>query len=128
VSALSPQACTADFTAALIRRDMDAALGLLTDDVAFFYSNGAAILGKEAFAAIMTANWEVVRDYRYTTLEPTWVAQSDGAAVVIYGFEWSGAARGAQVRGSGRGTRVLRKTSAGWLIAHEHLSTGPWKP
>ena len=122
----SPQACTADFTAALIRRDMGAALALLTDDVVFFYSNGTALLGKNAFASSMTANWNVVEDYEYSTLDSTWIAEADAAAAVIYRFEWSGVARGQKVSGSGRGTRVFSKNSTGWLIAHEHLSTGEW--
>ena len=46
----SPQACTAQFTAALISRNIDEALALLTDDVVFFYSNGTAIRGKALFA------------------------------------------------------------------------------
>jgi ketosteroid isomerase-like protein len=45
------------FVDSMIRRDLEAALSLLTDDVAFFYSNGSALWGKEAFAATMTANW-----------------------------------------------------------------------
>jgi ketosteroid isomerase-like protein len=126
--ASSPQACTADFTAALIRRDMDAALALLADDVVFFYSNGTALLGKDAFAATMSANWKVVEDYDYASLDSTWIADSDAAAAVLYRFAWSGVAGGQKVSGSGRGTRVFRKTAAGWLIAHEHLSAGQWKP
>ena len=117
-----------DFTAALIRRDIDSALALLTDDVVFFYSNGTAIQGKDAFAATMMSNWKVVENYRYSTLESTWVAQSDAVAAVVYSFVWSGAVRGQDVSGSGRGTRVFCRgpADAGWLIAHEHLSTGQW--
>jgi ketosteroid isomerase-like protein len=124
--AISPQACTADFTAALIRRDMSSALALLAEDVVFFYSNGTAILGKDAFSATMTANWKMVEDYRYSTLDQVWIAQSDSAAAVVYGFTWSGVARGEKVSGGGRGTRVFRKSPSGWLIAHEHLSPGQW--
>ena len=122
--AISPQACAADFTAALLRRDMAAALTLLADDVVFFYSNGAALLGKDAFAATMAANWSVVEDYRYSTQDPVWIAQSDAVAAVVYGFAWSGLARGQPVSGAGRGTRVFRNSPTGWLIAHEHLSLG----
>ena len=122
--ATSPQACAADFTAALLRRDMAAALTLLADDVVLFYSNGAAFLGKDAFAATMAANWSVVEDYRYSTLDPVWIAQSDAVAAVVYGFAWSGLARGQPVSGAGRGTRVFRNSPTGWLIAHEHLSLG----
>ena len=124
----SPQTRGSDFTAALIRRDIGAALALLTDDVVFLYSNGTAIRGKDAFAAVMTASWKLVENYRYSTLESTWVAQSDTAAAVIYGFAWSGVVRGGAVSGGGRGTRVFRRVAdAGWLIAHEHLSAGEWE-
>ncbi len=126
VTAPSPQTCTAEFTAALVRRDMAAALALLADDVVFFYSNGSAIVGKDAFAALMAANWKVVSDYEYSTVDPLWIAESDAAACVIYGFAWSGMAGGAKVGGSGRGTRVLSNDGSGWRIAHEHLSPGQW--
>lgn len=124
----SPQACSANFTAALIRRDMDAALALLADDALFFYSNGTVIAGKAEFVSTMTANWRLVEGYSYRTLDPTWIVQSEAAAVVVYGFEWSGTVRGGEAGGGGRGTRVFRKTGSGWLIAHEHLSAGPPGP
>ncbi len=123
----SPQVCTADFTAALVRRDIDGALALLADDVVFFYSNGTAVVGKDAFASLMTSNWKLVENYEYATLESTWVSLSDAAAAVIYSFSWSGMVRDAEVGGGGRGTRVFRREpGAGWLIVHEHLSTGQW--
>jgi ketosteroid isomerase-like protein len=122
----SPQACTAEFTAALIRRDLASALALLAEEVVFFYSNGAAIRGKDAFAAVMTASWKLVEDYRYETLDQAWIAQSEAAAGVIYSFAWSGVAGGEKVSGGGRGTRVLTRNAGGWLIAHEHLSAGQW--
>ena len=125
----SPQVCTTDFTAALIRRDISGAVALLTDDVVFFYSNGTAVLGKDAFDAFMTASWKAIENYVYSTLDSTWVAQSDAAAAVIYSFAWSGTVRGGNVNGGGRGTRVFcRSPGSGWLIAHEHLSVGQWKP
>jgi len=127
VVASSAQAFTADFTAALIRRDMDAALSLLTDDVVFFYSNGSMIVGKDAFASLMTANWKMVSDYEYSTMDSIWMSRSEAAACVIYGFTWSGVAGGEKVGGNGRGTRVLTNDGQGWRIAHEHLSAGQWQ-
>ena len=127
MAADSPQTCTQAFTDALVRRDMPAALALLSEEVVFFYSNGSAIRGKDAFAALMTASWRVVEDYVYDSAGYAWVAQTDDAAAVIYSFTWSGRARGSEVSGSGRGTRVFRRDpAAGWLIVHEHLSTGDW--
>jgi ketosteroid isomerase-like protein len=129
MAADTPQACAAEFTTALIRRDMDAALALLADEVVFFYSNGTTIVGKDAFAATMTASWKVVENYRYQSGGLDWLTQTADAAAVIYSFAWSGVARGADINGSGRGTRVFsRRPGAGWLITHEHLSSGAWKP
>jgi len=128
MTAYTPQACAENFTAALIRRDIDAALALLADGVVFFYSNGTTIVGKDAFAAVMTASWKVVENYRYESRGSEWVTQSADAASVIYSFAWSGVARGAEVSGGGRGTRVFaRQANGGWLVAHEHLSNGAWK-
>lgn len=121
----TPEACVEDFTAALIARDMPSALALLTDDVVFFYSNGSTITGKAAFNALMTASWAMVEDYKYASANTTWIAESDTCAAVVYSFAWSGQARGNAVNGAGRATRVLRNDDgAGWLIAHEHLSSG----
>jgi ketosteroid isomerase-like protein len=129
LSAATPQACAADFTAALIGRDINSALAHLADDIVFFYSNGSVIRGKDAFAALMTASWKIVENYKYATLDSTWISETDTAAAIIYSFEWSGTAGRNAVSGAGRGTRVLSRTpGAGWLIAHEHLSNGQWKP
>jgi ketosteroid isomerase-like protein len=128
MSAASPQECMAAFVAALIRRDIGAALDLLTDDVALFYSNGSSLWGKEAFATAITASSKLVDHYNYTTNEVVWLAQSDSAAAVIYIFSWSGVAGGKDVGGGGRGTRVFRRDARGWRIAHEHLSAGDWRP
>jgi ketosteroid isomerase-like protein len=130
----TPQACMAAFIASLIGRDMPAALSLLTDDVVFFYSDGTVLRGKDTFAATMAANWKRVDSYKYTTLDSTWLAQSDTASAVIYSFSWSGLAGGKEIAGGGRGTRIFRREPAtwrrrasGWRLAHEHLSNGRWE-
>jgi ketosteroid isomerase-like protein len=123
MAAPSAQVCMSDFTAALLRRDIDAALGLLSDDALLFYSNGA-VLRKTDFASVMTSAWKVVEDYRYSTAHLRWIVETDAAAAAVYGFEWTGVARGQQVGGSGRATRLFEKGPDGWLLAHEHLSTG----
>ncbi|HEY2482025.1 MAG TPA: nuclear transport factor 2 family protein [Caulobacteraceae bacterium] len=121
----SPQECTAEFTAALIRQDIDASLSLIAEDVVFFYSNGAFLQGKDAFASMMTSSWKLVSDYNYSSSASTWIAESETFAAVIYRFSWSGEVRGEGVGGAGRGTRILRRDPhRGWLIAHEHLSSG----
>jgi ketosteroid isomerase-like protein len=125
MNAQSPQECTAEFTAALIRQEIDTSLGLIAEDVVFFYSNGAFIRGKEAFASMMTSNWKLVSNYEYSSSASTWIVQSETVAAVIYSFSWSGEVRGEGVSGAGRGTRILHcDPDRGWLIVHEHLSSG----
>ena len=124
--ASSPKDCMAAVIDALLRRDIDAALALLTDDVAIFYSNGTALWGKEAFATNMTGAWKLISDYKYSTLDSIWIEEADTAAVVIYNFSWTGVAGGNNVGARGRGTRVFRKERGGWRLAHEHLTTGDW--
>src|SRR5262249_54506660 len=127
MSDTSPQACMEEFVAAMIRKDMDSALARLTDDVILFYSNGSTLWGKEAFRSVMTANWKLIDNYDYKTLESIWLALSDNVAAVTYTFAWSGVAGGRDVSGGGRGTRVFQRDKMGWRIAHEHLSSGQWK-
>ena len=103
-------------------------MSLLTDDVLFFYSNGSAIVGKEAFAAAITANWKRIDRYSYTTHDPIRLAQSDTAAAVIYTFSWSGVSEGTEVSGGGGGIRLFHREPHGWRIAHKPLSAGQWKP
>lgn len=75
--ARSARACHAELTQALIRRDMDATLELLADNVLFFYSNGSAIRGRDAFASRMTKNWKLIEDYAYASADEIWLAQSE---------------------------------------------------
>lgn len=128
MTAHSPQACAADFAAALLQRDLDAALALLADDVVLFFSNGTTIVGKDAFAKVMTAAWGVIENYKYESGGSDWLTQTDTAAAVIYSFTWSGVARGQDMGGTGRGTRVFARQADGrWLMTHEHISNGQWK-
>lgn len=73
--AVSPRTGSADFTAALIRRDTDAALEPLADDVVFFYRVGAVLVGKVAFATAMSANWQVVEQSQSAAADPVWISR-----------------------------------------------------
>jgi uncharacterized protein (TIGR02246 family) len=124
----SPAQCMAEFEAALTKQDLDAALALLSDDVAFFYSNGSAHFGKDAIRAAIQANFDTIKNDTYVTRDHAWLAQSDAAAACIYSFAWNGTMEGKPVSGRGRGTTAFRHEPAGWRIVHEHLSAGRWKP
>jgi ketosteroid isomerase-like protein len=124
MTAASPQECMKAFTAALIGRDMSAALPLVADDAIFFYSNGTTLQGKEAFAATMTANWQRISDYKYETRDPVWTLETGDAAAVVYAFSWSAKVGDNAVSGNGRATRIFRREGSAWLLTHEHLSQG----
>ena len=125
MTADSPQACATQFTDALVRRDIKAALARLTDEVVFFYSNGATIVGKDAFSALMTTSWKVVENDEYQSAESTWVAQTDDAAAVVYSFAWSGTARGTEIGANGRVAQAFsRQPDGSCRVTHEHLSNG----
>jgi ketosteroid isomerase-like protein len=124
----SPQACMAAFVAALNGKDLDTALALTSDDVAFFYSNGDALWGREAIAAAIRANWASIDRDNYATHDLVWLTQTDVAAAVVYSFTWSGLSDGKEIGGRGRGTSVLRRDPGGWRVVHEHLSQGRWRP
>ena len=109
-AATSPKDCMAAFVAALIRRDIEAALALLTDDVAFFYSNGSSLWGKQAFAAATTASWRRVERHTYTTDEAVWLAE--------FWLRRRGRLRLLMVRGGGRRGRCRRRPG------HEGLPPG----
>ena len=128
MSPTSARECLAAFEAALAKADLDSAIALLSDDAAFFYSNGSAHFGKDAIRAAIKANFDSIRDDNYATHDHVWLAQSDSAAACIYSFAWTGTMDGKPVGGRGRGTTVLRRESDGWRIVHEHLSQGRWKP
>ncbi len=119
----SAKACMTGFTDALLRRDLGAALSLLSDEAMLFYSNGT-VLRKADFATVMPAAWATVENYRYATSNLTWLIETEAACAAVYGFEWSGTVRDQQVGGSGRATRVFTKAEAGWFLSHEHLSAG----
>ena len=56
----------------------------------------------------MAANWKLIDNYRYRTLDAVWLARFETMAAVIYTFAWSGLAGGKSVKGSGRGTLFRR--------------------
>jgi ketosteroid isomerase-like protein len=102
-------------------QDFDLLLDLIASDATFWFTSGTH-RGIEAIRAAFEATWQVMGpDERYWLTDIEWVADGDAAASCIYQFNWS--AKGES--GSGRGTTVLARTSAGWRIVHEHLSGMP---
>ena len=102
-------------------QDFDLLLELIAPDTTFWFTSGSHH-GIAAIRAAFEATWQVMGpDEHYWLTDLQWVAEGEDAASCIYQFNWS--AKGDS--GSGRGTTVLARTSAGWRIVHEHLSGMP---
>ena len=96
------------------QHDFDLLLDLIAPDASFWFSDGTH-QGIAAIRAAFEATWAALLTDR------EWIGEGDGAAACIYRFNW----RSGEQSGSGRGTTVLARTTAGWRIVHEHLSRMP---
>lgn len=102
-------------------QNFDLLLDLIAPDATFWFTSGTH-RGIAAIRAAFEATWQVMgSDEHYWLTDIEWVAEGDAAAGCIYQFNWSAGGNS----GSGRGTTVLARTSAGWRIVHEHLSAMP---
>jgi ketosteroid isomerase-like protein len=101
--------------------NFDLLLDLIAPDATFWFSDGTH-RGPAEIRAAFEATWEVMGPTEhYWLTDKTWVAEGDNAAACTYTFNW----RNGDSSGSGRGTTVLARASAGWRIVHEHLSSKP---
>jgi ketosteroid isomerase-like protein len=99
-------------------------LRLIDRDALYWFSNSASHVGRAAVEQAIEHNFDTITNETYRIENLRWIARSDEVAVCVYRFSWSGLVGGQPVGGSGRGTNVLRNTSDGWAIVHEHLSNG----
>jgi ketosteroid isomerase-like protein len=100
-------------------------LSLIDDDAVYWFSDGSAHVGRTEIERALRRNAELIQDETYGISEVVWLAESPDVAACTYRFDWSGTVRGAQASGSGRGTCVLSRRGASWVVVHEHLSKGP---
>jgi ketosteroid isomerase-like protein len=106
---------------ALATQDWATVEPLLHDDVCVTFSNGTFHRGKEAVGAAFSRNFELIEDERYELSDVVWIADEPSYAVCVYQFRWSGLIDGKPAAGGGRGTSVLARSGAGWLVLAEHL-------
>ncbi|HEY9011025.1 MAG TPA: nuclear transport factor 2 family protein [Devosia sp.] len=103
------------------RHDFDLLLDQIAPDATFWFSDGSH-RGIAEIRSAFEKTWEAMGDgEHYWLTDVEWVAEGSEAAACIYQFNW----RCGEQNGSGRGTTVLARTSAGWRIVHEHLSRMP---
>jgi hypothetical protein len=71
--------------------------------------------------AAFRKTFALIQDETYEMREVHWVLECETTAVLTFNFHWSGVIHGKAASGSGRGTSVLMKGSAGWQLICEHL-------
>src|SRR5262245_2519991 len=99
-------------------------LRLIDDDAVYWFSDGTAHVGKAAIERVLRRNADLIRDETYRISEVAWRAESADVAACTFRFDWTGLVHGKPASGSGRGTLVLARRGASWVIVHEHLSKG----
>ena len=108
-------------------KDLAGTMELIADDAVYFWSNGAAMFGKEQIAQAMQANFEGIQNDVYEVRDLTWLVDSPDVAVAVYRFQWTGELEGKPASGRGRGASVIKRIEGEWRTVHEHLSQGGWK-
>jgi len=108
-------------------KDLAGTMKLIAEDAVYFWSNGAAMFGKEQIARGMRASFDGIQNDTYEVHDLTWLVDSQDTAVAVYRFQWTGEVDGKPASGSGRGASVLRLIDGEWRTVHEHLSQGRWR-
>ncbi|PCE23233.1 hypothetical protein BWP39_26470 [Paraburkholderia acidicola] len=109
---------------ALARHSWEVVAPLVHEDACFVFSDGT-YFGKAAIGSAVTANFDQIKDEHYAIKNVVWTYVSDRSAICIYDFAWSGLIAGKRGTGGGRGTTVVVREGARWLIIHEHLGPAP---
>ena len=121
----------ADYKRELVRRmnakDLAGTMELIADDAVYFWSNGAAMFGKDEIAEGIKDVSETIQNDVYEVLDLTWLIETPDVAVAVYRFQWTGEVDGEPASGRGRGASVLRRIDGEWRTVHENLSQGGWK-
>jgi ketosteroid isomerase-like protein len=104
------------------RGGVEATLRLIDDHAVYWFSDGSAHVGKDAIERAFRRNAELIRDETYRISDVVWHVETADVAAGTFRFDWSGVVRGAPASGSGRGTCVLARRGASWVVVHEHLS------
>jgi len=120
----TPEDLMREYESAANRHDLEATLGLIDADAVYLFSDGSAHVGKQAVERAIRRNFESIREEIYRIDNLTWLVKGEDAAACVYDFAWTGMINGQPAGGGGRGTSVLKRSSEGWKVVHEHLSKG----
>ena len=102
---------------------------LIADDAVFFFNDGSYV-GKESVRRAFERTWALeIQDEKYWLDNVRWLVKEEKFAACTFVFHWTGAVKGEHRElGSGRGTRVLKRSGSDCKVIHEHLSREPQRP
>lgn len=112
------------YLAAMNTHDFDHVERVLAPDAVYFFGD-ATCAGVDEVRAHFERTWAMIPDETYGAEDIDWVASAADAAVAIYTYRWDGTINGQKHAGAGRATNVFTRTSHGWRLTHEHLSSLP---
>lgn len=124
---MSPAELKAELVTRMRAKDLAGTLELIADDAVYFWSNGAAMFGKQAIGEGLATNFRAIEDDTYDVSDVVWLVHSADAAACVFKFSWTGFIDGEPASGTGRGASVFRRGVLGWQIVHENLSSGAWR-
>ena len=114
----------AAYEAALAKQDWSRVEPLVCAGACVTFSDGTVHEGIAAVRAAFTRNFSLIRSERFEVSNVRWAAKSDGLAVYLFDFSWTGIIGDDRMSGAGRGTAVLRRSEdRGWQLLVEHLGS-----
>lgn len=78
--------------------------------------------GLDAVRQSFNRTWSIVEDEVYSVHDVQWLVRDWRAAVVVYGYCWTGRIEGRARWGGGLATNVLSNSDGRWAVVHEHLT------
>jgi hypothetical protein len=120
----SPQEAMGFYSETINHHRFDALLPVLSKEVVFWFNSGSH-RGVAAARQAFEATWAGIVDEHYWLEDLVWLSGDAASACCIFRFRWRGTVEGKPIEGGGRGTTILRRETAGWMIIHEHLSAEP---
>lgn len=110
-----------EYEAALGTQDWASIAPLISDDAKVVFSNGSLLAGKESIRAAYQHNFNTIVGEQYRIENVHWLTETADTAAYMFEFFWAGVIDGQDASGSGRGTAVLVRTTARWVLVGEQL-------
>ena len=122
----TPEAAFERYRTAINSHDFDRLAQLvIAPDAVFVFTDGVH-RGEAAIRAAFEAAWSTIPDEVYTMSDPEWLARDERTALVAFRYAYRGTTRdGSSIAGGGRGTNLFVRTTDGWRLRYEHLSSDP---